>query len=60
MKWKNKIKYYYMRNNGNQINQSIKKKMKGKYQILISVQPLCTQFKKHMNHKNRLYEYYII
>ena len=46
MKWKNKIKYYYMRNNGNQINQSIKKKMKGKYQILISVQPLCTQFKK--------------
>ena len=51
MKQKNKIKYYYMRNKGNQINQSIRKKIKGKYQILISVQLLCTQFKKHMNQK---------
>ena len=51
MKQENQVKYYYMRNNGNQINQSIRKKIKGKYQILISVQLLCTQFKKHMNHK---------
>ena len=46
MKWKNKIKYYYMRNNGNQINQSIKKKMKGKYQILISVSHYAHSLKK--------------
>ena len=51
MKQENQVKYYYMRNNGNQINQSIRKKIKGKYQILISVQLLCTQFKKHMNQK---------
>ena len=51
MKQENQVKYYYMRNNGNQINQSIRKNIKGKYQILISVQLLCTQFKKHMNQK---------
>ena len=51
MKYKNKIKYYYMRNKGNQINISIQKKIKRKYQILRSVQPLCTQFRKHINNK---------